>query len=321
MNTNAMPNHRVLVTGALGFVGSYLLEALVKEGWQITALDLKENLPNHLKNIDAIKVIRGNINELKNLDEIVDQVDAVCHLAAFIPPDYEDPSYAEACIKSNGLATLRLALLVSKHPAQRFIYLSAGNAYFHSDTLVSENDLIYPSERATYYITSKIVGELFIEHLRHSRNLQALSLRISTPYGFGMSQKSVITRFMENASKGQSLEVFDNGISTYDYIYVKDVANIIVEALKNGEPGVYNVGSGIATSTLDLAHTVANLFPDRRTQINITPPKGLLPASFSALCIDKAIKMWNFHPVSLNEGLTDYRLQMEQSISDNCNHK
>jgi UDP-glucose 4-epimerase len=180
---------------------------------------------------------------------------------------------------------------------------------------------MYPADRATYYLSSKLVGELFVEHLRRSRHMQSLCLRISSLFGLGMSPKSVVARFMESAYRGLPLEVFDAGISTYDFVYVKDIANLIVEALKIGEPGIYNVGSGTAHSILELAQAVIDLFPERKLSINIKPSYGPIPASFSALCIDKAIRTWNFRPHTLFEGLTEYRNQMEQKIGDYRNNE
>lgn len=302
---------RVLVTGATGFIGSYLIPALLDRGWEIFALVHKRDLPTHLK-IGDVHVIHGGIDDAKLLQETISQVNAVCHLAAYIPPDYEDPAYARDCLLINSLGTLNIVEALLKYPKVRFTTTTTAGAYRYSDAPVLEDAPLYPSERATYYLASKIVGELYTEHLRLLHHLSAIILRISACYGYGMPNKSVVSRFMNCARQNQYLEVWDGGIPTYDFIYVSDVINIIALALERGEPGIYNVGSGSACSVVDLAKAIADTFPEREVPIHIKPHSYPITRGFPALCIDKMVKEWCYTPLSLREGLCAYRKQMER---------
>jgi len=116
---------------------------------------------------------------------------------------------------------------------------------------------------------------------------------------------------MNGAFAGLPLTVFDGGRPTHDFVYVSDVVDAIMCALETGDPGIYNVGSGRGSTILELAQTVVETFPGHDIPIEIDPPSEDMPSSFPTLSIEKARKTWDFHPLSLREGLAEYRRQME----------
>lgn len=304
---------RVLVTGSNGFIGKYLVDALLSEGWAVLAI--VHRMPSSLQTQnDLLEIVQADINDQDLMSSLVTRVDAICHLAAYIPDNHEDPSLAGACIQTNALATLHLATSAARHRILNFIYASGGNSYVYSKSPVSEDCQLYPVERATYYLVSKLLGEMYVEHLRYISSLNSICLRISTPYGWGMPPRSLVSRIMQLASKSFPIEVWDGGVTTYDFVDVVDVVRVILNALKSGTPGIYNVGSGQACSVLELAQTVAEVFPENNIPILIKPSKGIIPVSFSALSIEKAKQTWGYSPMDLKSGLMRYRQEMD-SIS------
>lgn len=300
----------VLVTGATGFIGRHLVRSLVNAGLKVIALIRDRELPEDLK--VAVGVIKRD-EDGSALKQAVTKVDAVCHLAAFIPPDYENPAFAEKCYRDNALLTLHLAEIVTQRPGTKFIYLSTGQSYAFSLSPVSEAALLYPSSRATYYLASKLAGELYVEHLRHSRGLSAFVFRVGCCYGPGMSENSVISKFLKAAAMGLPLQLYNNGLPACDYVYVADVVSLIVKALSRGEPGIYNAASGRSYSVKELASEIGDVFFDGKITTELQPPKNHVPSSFPALAIDKAARMWGYKPHPLREGLEKYRMEFEQT--------
>ena len=301
---------RVVVTGASGFIGRYLTTALLSEGHEVIAVLHQHDLPVHFKT-DALRVVWGDSDNLAPIHDAILQADVVCHLAAYIPPNIRDFRYAERCVQVNGLFALHIARFAIEKQT-RMIFLSSGQAYHYSEAPVLEDAPLYPAERSTYYLASKLLGELYVEHLRRTRSLPVITLRLGCCYGPGM-QKSVVSYFMQCASAGLPLTVFDNGTPTHDFVYVSDVVGVIMAALETGDPGVYNIGSGCASSILELAQTVADIYSDRDVTIEIDPPYEGIPSSFPALSIEKARKTWNYNPLLLREGITKYREWMEKT--------
>jgi UDP-glucose 4-epimerase len=258
-------------------------------------------------------MVSGDMTDPSTMSPILSEVDAVCHLAAYLPPDYASPAYASACFEINALATLRLGGFCAEH-GKRFVFCSSGQAYVHSSVAVTEDAPLYPAERATFYLASKLSGELFIERLRRCHGLEAITFRVGSCYGPGMPRSSVVAFFMAQALARKPLPVRDGGVPSCDFVYVTDVARLVTAALETGAGGVYNAGSGTATSVLDLAHAVKDTFSEFPIGIDVAPAAGPVPASFPPLSMAKTRSMWRHSPTSLKTGLEAFRAHLEREI-------
>jgi UDP-glucose 4-epimerase len=308
---------RALVTGAAGFIGQHLLAALSVAGWHTTALTHHRSLPRHLMG-DLLTVVQGDVTDAPFLTNLIAESDVVFHLASFVPPDHLDPTYAESCVRVNSLGTLQIGQAVLGSPGCRLVFFTAGNTFPATATPGREDALGYPADYATYYLSSKLLAELYLEHLHRSRGLNAVCLRLTSAYGPGMREQSVMARFLWCAMNDQPLEVRDAGRFQVDYVHVNDVVNLALVAAESGEPGVYNVGSGHAHSILELAQAVAAVFPEHGVRIAVQPALEHGPTGFAALAIDKAVLTWGYRPLSLAEGLVRFRQELErggQSVS------
>jgi UDP-glucose 4-epimerase len=243
---------------------------------------------------------------------VVGACDAVVHAGAYIPANMEDPGEARTCLEVNALGTLHLARLACEGPGRRFVNLSGSNAYRDAPDPVSESASMYPVERASYYLGSKLLGEIYVEHLRRVEGLQSINLRISSPYGPGQSSDTMVGRFMSRASRGETIEVWDGGTPTYDLVYDLDVVGVVLQSLRRGRPGVYNVGSGKKVSIREVACAVADCYSDMGVEIETRESEGRTPSSFPALDIGRASSEWSFAPRALEAGLLDYRRRLEE---------
>lgn len=306
---------RVLLTGASGFLGAHMLETAIGAGWDVLAL--VHSRPLSLRQSHAaLPVVSVQEASSRGWTAILaeEQINAVYHLAAFIPADHSDPTLAERCFQVNALLTLDLLRASVRAGVRRFVYFSAGSAYVPGlDRPAKETDPLYPALRSPFYLGSKVLGELFVEHFRCRYELSSICLRISSPYGVGMPSKSMVARFMTSAGQGLPLEVWEGGRYSVDLVYVEDVVSLAASALTAGAPGVYNVGSGVATSSLELAQTIARVFSDRHVQIIVSPPGSNADLGFCALDISRAQATWGYSPRSLEDGLSAFRLSQEQA--------
>jgi UDP-glucose 4-epimerase len=301
---------RVLVTGAAGFIGRHLVAALARDGSEVTALTRGSDLPASLV-AAGVRTVRGDLADGATVDRLIAENDAVCHLAAWIPPDLEDPGAAAACLEQNALGALRIAEAVARASA-RLVFFSSGQVYGPSDRPLAEDAPTYPAGRATYYLASKLAGELFVEHQRLTRGLSAVTLRVGSCFGYGMPAKSVVARFLTSALTGLPLEVSDGGAARYDFVSVADVVDLTRAALNGGETGVFNAGAGRGETVLDLVRAIERVFDDRRLEVRIRPPRALGTApGFAALATDKARAAWGYRPRDLIDALRAYRADLE----------
>lgn len=305
-------NTNVLVTGAFGFIGTHLVRKLASLGCNVVAIG--HGKPSDDNEITKkIKLIDGDINDFGIVERQVDKIDALVHLAAFIPSNQEDSSCAEECLKTNAITTLRLAeMCVNRKKKVRFIYLSAAQTYAQSRIPVEENGAQFPVFRAPYYLTSKLAGEIFTENLRLSKGLPAFILKVGSCYGPRISKRNVAARFMGQASQGLPLKVTAPNTKC-DFVYVSNVVDAIVKSLTSTKFGIYNIGSGKLHSILELAQMVAKTYPERKVKIVVVDQHQKKDQSFSPFIMRKARKYLDYNPIKLQEGLRRYRKEMERS--------
>ena len=306
----------ILVTGGRGFIGARVVAALVREGVPVVCLDQR---PPPADMARRIEWIQGDLEDLATVREVSARVTGVCHAAAFIPPDFTDPEYAAQSLRVNGVGTLNLVRAACEAGVGRFVYFSTAALYDAAAKQVNETALLYPAEHATYYAAGKLAGELFVENGRRIHGLSAVTFRVGSVYGFGMSDRSVVARFMEQASHGTPLRVLNGGQAAFDYVYVDDIADLAVKAMKSGEAGIYNAGSGVATTVVQLAQAVADVYSDRQVKVELEDNAGSGHAGLPALSIEQAAAAWSYRPRALSAGLKAYRAAMEAS-SNACGH-
>jgi UDP-glucose 4-epimerase len=285
-----------LVTGATGFLGRHLVRRLVADGWSVRGVTRNPTaeFPVPLQTWDSLW--SGGI-------AIGATPPVLFHCAAFIPPRMEDSSFAGECLESNAILTLRLAESATAAGVKRLVFCSSGAVYgFHAQP-VNEETAPNTAQRACFYLSSKLLAECYLERTQRTTGLQSITLRIGSLYGPGMPEKSVIARFLNLARKGQHLQLVNGGTEQFDFVHVSDVVDLLVRAAESTEKGIFNAGSGEATTVRMLAELV--------TRLSGNPPDAALAGSadvpatggFAALSMNKSRAAFGTTPTSLEAGL------------------
>ena len=293
---------RIVITGANGFIASNLVRNALDHGWEVTALVHDASNIISIKN-SGLSIVKFDISDVMKYCEILNNSDAVCHLAAFIPPDFGNHMYAEKCFQVNTLGTLNLLEACLQSKVKRFIYFSAGNAYYPSNRLMKETDSLYPSHRAPFYLASKVTGELFSEYYRINKNLPVSILRISSPYGKGMPETSMVQKFISRVRKELPIELNDGGQYNVDLVYVDDVVQAALLLLEKNVDGIFNIGSGMVLSSLEIAKEVVKVLKPGFDLIKVLPSTGKAMYRGSGLDITKAKNILGYTPTKLKDGL------------------
>ncbi len=295
---------RLVITGANGFIGSNLVRNALNQGWEVTALVRDANNIISIKN-PGLSIIKFDISDIMKQVNVLEGAYAVCHLAAFIPPDFGNHMYAEKCFQINTLGTLNLLEASLQSKVKRFIYFSAGNAYYPLNRLMKETDSLYPSHRAPFYLSSKLTGELFSEYYRINKNLPVSILRISSPYGKGMTETSMVPKFINRVSNELPIELNDGGQYMVDLVYIDDIVQAALLLLEKNVDGIFNIGSGKVLSSLEIAKEIVKVLNPEYNLIKVLPPSGkAMSRGFSGLDITKAKNILGYTPTKLADGLT-----------------
>lgn len=247
-STNSFTNKRILVTGANGFVGKYLIKELRKREARITAIirDIKNK-----REYDDVSVL--HVDLVKNMGVIAENYEIVYHLAALtdLKKCLEDPLEA---YNVNVMGTLNL--LTNCKNVKKFVYVSTLGVYGEQKKFpVAEDAPAIPIEP---YAASKLAAEAVVQGFCRSHKIPFSIVRLFNVYGPGQSTRFVIPSLLEKALIGKEIEL-ENGESTRDFIYIEDAVEALIKIslLENNE--IYNVGSGKETSVKDVLKIIEKL--------------------------------------------------------------
>ncbi len=248
--------HRVLVTGGAGFIGSHLVEALVKEGAHVTVLDdLSTGKEENLKGVaDKITFIKNCVADYGAAEDAAKGKDVIFHLAAIasVPKSIEDPLKSHMV---NATGTLSIFDAARKQHVPRIVYASSSAVYGSLPDLPKTE--MSPCCPTTPYGLQKMIGEGYAKLYGELYGLTKTGLRFFNVFGPRQDASSpysgVISTFKEKISKGEPITIFGDGKTTRDFVYVSDVvASLLAAADKEDAGSVYNIGTGVETSLLDV---------------------------------------------------------------------
>lgn len=250
-----------VVTGGAGFIGSHLVDRLIKEKWSVVVMDnlstgSRKNLNPEatFKKIDIRKPAAAKlIRKWKP--------QAVFHLAAqaSVPESVKNP-IGDA--ETNLHATLNLLDAAADVKVKRFIFAGTGGALSSEKTQLP-TDEEHASEPTSPYAIAKVASERYGAFYRLSRGLPFVSLRFANVYGPRQNphgEAGVVAIFSKRMLNGEPVRVNGTGKQTRDYIYVGDVVDAMMAALEVPKAeGPFHVGTGVEVSVLDLFKRIAKL--------------------------------------------------------------
>ena len=247
---------KAIVTGGAGFIGSHLVDELIKQGVEVTILDnlstgKKENINPKAEFIecDIFKDTYGDLIFLLN------GADTVFHLAAktTVQESIEKPSLYN---NINVVGTLNLLEAAAAMKVKRFIFSSSSSVYGNAKVPTSED---HPLNPISPYALNKLIGEQYCKLYSEIYNIDTVCLRYFNVYGDRMNNegyKLVFPIFKEQILNNKPLTINNNGEQRRDFIHVDDVvrANILVAKHSNNFNGdIYNVGNGKNYSINEIA--------------------------------------------------------------------
>jgi NAD dependent epimerase/dehydratase len=258
---------KVLVTGADGFIGSHLAEALVDRSAKVTALCFYNSFDKHgwlddlPESVRAkLTIWRGDIRDAAFVRRIVRGQDIIFHLAALIAIPY---SYlaAQSYVETNVLGTLNVLESARESGVSRVIHTSTSEVYGTALTLpITET---HPLQGQSPYSASKIGADMMAEAFARSFNVPAAILRPFNTYGPRQSERAVIPTVIRQALDPACATIRIGDVSTVrDFTFVDDTvaAFLAVGLAPNIEFGrAYNAGSGKAVSVAEMIDLVSNL--------------------------------------------------------------
>ncbi len=258
---------RILVIGGAGFIGSHLVEALLGQSVaHITIFDnftrgSRDNIEKALLD-DRVEIFEagGDITQTDILNEAVANADAVFHLAALWLLQCHD--YPRAAFDVNIGGTFNVLEACARHNIQKLVYSSSASVYGDAVQIPMTED--HPHHNRTFYGATKVAGEQMARAFNERYGLDYVGLRYMNVYGPRQDYKgayiSVIMKILDRIDQGLSPIVYGDGLQSYDFIHVCDVARANVCAMESeASDRFYNVGRGISTTIRELCEQLLEL--------------------------------------------------------------
>lgn len=256
---------KALVTGGAGFIGSHVVDKLRDKGIEVRVYDMV--LPTYRKDIEYYQ---GSLKELDTLRMAVGGIDVVFHLGAIadVKDVYEEPHYAESINVRGTINVLEAARRSDK--VRRVIY--ASTIWVYSDCTNDTVDEITPLPPPSHlYTATKMAGEYYCQCYSKLYDLPTTILRYGIPYGPRAREGAVIPIFVKKALNGEPLTIAGDGSQYRKFIYVEDLAEGNVLALKEiAKNKIYNLEGKEKISIKQVAETILSKLNKPKSLITYT---------------------------------------------------
>ena len=292
-------NRNVLLTGATGFVGPYLVRELLdrKAHVKVLTMDKAKNLTG-LE--DKIILVRGNITDPGSLQNITTDIDIIFHLAAVSNVNYAI-AHPRETFEINVTGTLNMLEEARKNDIGRFVYISSSHVYGIPHYIpIDEKHPVSPREP---YAASKASAEMLVSTYALNYGLKTSIIRPFNMFGIGQSEDFIIPSIIKQAFEKDTIEL-GNLTPTRDLLYITDAINGMLTIAEHGD-GIYNLGSGRETSIKEVVETVINIIDPAKKYVSVESRRRSNAVDIPRMCADVSkLKMLGWSPeISLRDGL------------------
>jgi len=303
---------KVMVTGGAGFIGSHLVDALLKKGNQVLVYDnfdsfyrgKEHNLEHHSENSN-FKLLRGDILDYDSLTSAMKDVDVVFHLAAQpgILYSIQRPRKVQ---EVNVTGTLNVLSSALDNRVKKVVHASSSSIYGVSKHLPFDEK--HPTNPNSPYAASKLAAETFCRVFHDVYGLNVVVLRYFSVYGPRQRPDQVIRIFVSNVLTGKPIVIYGDGEQTRDFTYVDDVvrATMRVAEVEEANGITINIGSGRRISINNLLKEITRLAGKEETAVvKKERYAGDFPHTLANIELAKKILDWR-PTVDLERGLVKF---------------
>lgn len=310
-----MCGRNFLLIGGGGFLGSNIISKMIENGSGSISVCEPEGIPLYRLTGYPVRIHRCGLKDTETLKKIIStsKIDTVVHLVSTIIPESSFESFK--CEIDNIInPTIRLLEYCAEENIQ-FVYFSSGGTVYgeskRPDALFSEE---CPMAPISYYGLSKQLIENYIYFMHRAHNLRYIIFRPSNPYGPGQNiygRQGLIAVAIGKILKGETINVWGDGNTVRDYIYVEDLSFIVSRILwsQSVDNITLNIGSGRGYRVSEILKILSEV-TEKPVRINYLPERSS-DVSSVVLDISKIKKVIPFTLTDIRSGITNYYRQVK----------
>ena len=292
---------KLVVIGGNGFIGSHFVSSMVERGHDVVVCG-HSTVPKFAHG-RAFTMLDGGIAELVARFAEFEDADAVCQFASTTVPSTSDADPVRD-IETNLVANVRLLEARKNSACRRIVYLSSGGAVYGRPEY-SPMDERHPLNPVSSYGVVKVAVENYLRMFAANAGLSVAIVRPSNPFGPGQlagGPLGAVPIFFDHIRRGKPIQIFGDGSTVRDFIYVSDVAELIASVVEGQVEGVFNCGSGVGLSLNGLIDMMVEVTGLEANRVNL-PARAYDPPSV-VLDTAHARKILPWDPkISLRRGL------------------
>lgn len=293
-----------LVIGAAGFLGRHLVAALARAGYRVRALDLHPPSSLLMSAWPSVEYVTGNALDIPVLQNCLRGVDFLLPFASSSLPvtSNADPL---ADVRVNLVENVNLFLEASRAGVKRIIFPSSGGTVYGNPTNSPTSEFDSTDPISSYGIV-KLASEKYLNLLYNLNGTEYIVLRYGNPYGNGQDPRKrfgAVGVFLSALAEDRPIEVWGDGSAVRDFLYIDDAIVATMRALTySGRHRIFNVGSGIGTSLLDLIQLLERV--TQKTARIVYHPARKADVSRIVLHIGRANAELDWRPrIALEDGV------------------
>lgn len=290
---------RALIIGGSGFIGSHLVDALLKQGHAVRTFD---RMPERYRPLPrGTEFVQSDFDDTATLAEALVGVDIVMHLLSTTVPGTSILNPV-ADIEGNLVNTVRLLEIMRGAEVRRIVFLSSGGTVYgipQSDPVAED----HPKQPISSYGIVKSTIEQYLHMEHHLHGLEYTVLRASNPYGPRQGHggvQGVIGTFLWNYARGEPLQLWGDGSVVRDFIYVEDLVELCAKAAETTRVGCFNAGSGEGHSIREIIDEISAVVGEELTP-EVRPGRGI-DVPRVVLNVAKAKEAFGWAPATSLEG-------------------
>jgi len=251
---------RIIVTGGAGYIGTHLIEELLKRNYQVLCVDnLSNSSAKKIKrflNHENFSFLKKHCCSLDKKDTIFDGVDAIFHLASNCDPEKSVEKGPDYDLSNTFLSTFHMLEIARMHKIKDFIFASSSTIYGDANVKLTEN--YGPCIPVSHYGAGKLASEAFINSYAENFDMRTYIIRFPNVCGNKMTHGVITNLIKQMKDKSEKLKIYGTGVQSKPYIHVNELIEAIMFIWFNSarRKNIYNVGPETQTMLIDIAKWV-----------------------------------------------------------------